>query len=217
MFMTPLSASQIEAYNARGGAQADAADPKAAQERFLKLFVAQLNNQDPLNPLDNAQMTSQMAQINQVVGLQQVNETLKKLAAQFNQVSTLQGTTLVGRDIVSEGNGLVVDGEVARGAFSLPAAADAVTVDIVGTAGETLGTVSLGRRAAGLQTFEWPLGGVDPVRVATIRVNATSGGQAVAAQPLAVQRVQSVGLVDGALRLRTDGSTLGYEQVLAFL
>lgn len=45
-------------------------DPAAAQDRFLKLLVAQMNNQDPMNPLDNAQMTSQIAQINTVTGIQ---------------------------------------------------------------------------------------------------------------------------------------------------
>ncbi|HPW83568.1 MAG TPA: flagellar hook capping FlgD N-terminal domain-containing protein, partial [Rhodoferax sp.] len=41
-------------------------DAEKSQDRFLKLLVAQLNNQDPMNPMDNAQMTSQMAQINTV-------------------------------------------------------------------------------------------------------------------------------------------------------
>lgn len=217
MFLTPLSNDQIESYNARGGTQADQTDPKAMQERFLKLFVAQLNNQDPLNPLDNAQMTTQMAQINQVVGLQQVNETLKSLASQFGMVGALQGVQLVGRTVASEGNGLMVDGEQARGAFNLGAAADRVTVEILGPAGEVLGTVDLGQRGAGLQTFAWPLGGVDPASVRSIRVNATAGGQAVTATPLALHQVQSVGMVEGSLRLRTDGGTLGYDQVLAFL
>jgi flagellar basal-body rod modification protein FlgD len=54
--------------------------PAAAQDRFLKLLVAQLNNQDPMNPLDNAQMTSQIAQINTVTGIQQLNDTVKGLA-----------------------------------------------------------------------------------------------------------------------------------------
>lgn len=217
MFMTPLSGSEIDAYNARGGSQADATDPKAAQERFLKLFVAQLNNQDPLNPLDNAQMTTQMAQINQVVGLQQVNETLKSLAAQFGMVGGIQGAQLVGREVVSEGNGLVVADGRARGAFNLAGAADRVSVEILGSAGEVLGTAELGQQGAGLQTFEWPLGAVDPARVAKLRVTATRGGQAVTATPLALHRVQSVGLVEGSLRLRTDGGTLAYDQVLAFL
>ncbi|MEW6694060.1 MAG: flagellar hook capping FlgD N-terminal domain-containing protein [Pseudomonadota bacterium] len=217
MFMTPISNSDIEAYNARGGAQADATDPKAAQERFLKLFVAQLNNQDPLNPLDNAQMTTQMAQINQVVGLQQVNETLKSLATQFGMVSGLQGVQLVGRPVVTEGNRLDVADGTARGAFSLAGPADAVQVEILGPAGEVLGSLDLGAKQAGLQTFDWPLGSVDPTRVASLRVSATRGGQSVAATPLALQRVQSVGFVDGSLRLRTDGATLTYDQVQAFL
>jgi flagellar basal-body rod modification protein FlgD len=217
MFMTPLSSSAIDAYNARGGAQADSMDPKAAQERFLKLFVAQLNNQDPLNPLDNAQMTTQMAQINQVVGLQQVNETLKSLATQFGMVSSIQGAQLVGREVASEGNGLVVADGKARGAFNLAAAADTVTVELLDAAGTVVGTTALGARGAGLQTFAWPLGDVDPTRVATIRVTASANGQAVNATPLALHKVQSVGLVDGSLRLRTDGGTLAYDQVLAFL
>ena len=217
MFMTPLSGSQIEAYNARGGAQADQTDPKAMQERFLKLFVAQLNNQDPLNPLDNAQMTTQMAQINQVVGLQQVNETLKSLASQFGMVGALQGVHLIGRTVVSEGNGLVIQDGQARGAFNLAAAADHVTVQLLGPAGEVLGTAELGQRSAGLQTFEWPLGSADASVVRSIRVIATAGGQAVTATPLALHRVQSVGMVEGSLRLRTDGGSLGYDQVLAFL
>ena len=61
----------------------------AQQDRFLKLLVAQLNNQDPMNPVDNAQMTSQMAQINTVTGIQQVNETLKSMAAQFTALLIL--------------------------------------------------------------------------------------------------------------------------------
>lgn len=58
--------------------KANANDPAAAQDRFLKLLVAQLNNQDPMNPLDNAQMTSQIAQINTVTGIQQLNQTDRK-------------------------------------------------------------------------------------------------------------------------------------------
>jgi flagellar basal-body rod modification protein FlgD len=217
MFITPLSDNDIQAYNARGGTQAESMDPKAAQERFLKLFVAQLNNQDPLNPLDNAQMTTQMAQINQVVGLQQVNETLKGLAAQFNMVGSIQAAQLVGRTVVSEGNGLVVSDGVARGAFTLSGPADSVTVQILGPAGEVLGTTTLGARGSGLQTFDWALDGVDAQRVHSLRVVATRGGQAVTATPLALHRVQSVGFVDGSVRLRTDGGTLGYDQILAFL
>lgn len=218
MFMTPISNSEIDAYNARGGAQADAADPKAAQERFLKLFVAQLNNQDPLNPLDNAQMTTQMAQINQVVGLQQVNETLKNLSAQFGWVGAMQGVQLVGRTVATEGNAVLVADGQARAAFNLAADAQSVTVEFLDANGAMVGTVNAGARSAGLQTLQWSLGDVDPARVATIRVSATgAGGQAVEATPLALQRVQSVGVVDGTVRLRTERGTLSQDRILAYL
>ena len=65
-------------------------DPAAAQDRFLKLLVAQLNNQDPMNPMDNAQMTSQMAQINTVTGIQQLNKTMESMAGQFTASSTVR-------------------------------------------------------------------------------------------------------------------------------
>lgn len=216
MFMQAISAADIEAYNARGGSQASASDPKAAQERFLKLFVAQLNNQDPLNPLDNAQVTTQMAQINQVVGLQQVNETLKSLATQFSTVGAIQGAQLVGRAVASDGDALLVDDGVARGAFALDGPADEVRVEILSPAGEVVGSLALGERSDGVHTFEWPLGTVPPAQVATMRVVATRGGQAVAANALALQRVRAVAIGEDGLRLRTDAGTLAYDQVRVF-
>ncbi|WP_428572002.1 flagellar hook capping FlgD N-terminal domain-containing protein [Ramlibacter sp.] len=53
------------------------------QDRFMKLLVAQMKNQDPLNPMDNAQMTSQIAQINTVAGIEKLNATVESLAASF--------------------------------------------------------------------------------------------------------------------------------------
>ncbi len=218
MFMTPLSTSEIDAYNARGGAQADAADPQAAQDRFLKLFIAQLSNQDPLNPMDNAQMTTQMAQINTVTGIQQVNQTLKSLADQFSMGQGLQGASLVGRQVIAQGNALAVESGKAQGSFSLAQPADSVRVDILATSGEVLGTVDLGPRSAGMHNFEWALGAIDPERIGGMQVNATSAGQSVPAVTLSRQRVESVAMVDGTLRMRTTGGmTLSYQQILAFL
>ena len=82
-------------------------DPNEAQDRFLKLLVAQLNNQDPMNPLDNAQMTSQMAQINTVTGIQQLNLTMVSMAEQFASMQAMQGTMLLGRSVQVEGDSLI--------------------------------------------------------------------------------------------------------------
>ena len=64
-------------------------------DRFLKLLVAQMQNQDPLNPMDNAQVTSQMAQINTVNGIEKLNTTVQGLSGQFMQMQAMQGAALV--------------------------------------------------------------------------------------------------------------------------
>jgi len=130
-------------------------DPQAAQDRFLKLLVAQLTNQDPMNPLDNAQMTSQMAQISTVTGIQQLNETIKGMAAQFGSLQVLQGSTLVGRDVLLEGNTLQRGEDAARGAFDLAENASSVKVEILTQGGTLLGTVNMGQLAAGRHEFDW--------------------------------------------------------------
>ena len=77
--------------------------PESSQdmsETFLKLLVTQMQNQDPLNPMDNAQVTSQMAQINTVSGIEKLNTTMQGIAAQFSQSQALQGASLVGHDVM---------------------------------------------------------------------------------------------------------------------
>jgi flagellar basal-body rod modification protein FlgD len=219
MFMTPISNADIEAYNAKGGSNAASSDPQAAQDRFLKLFVAQLDNQDPLNPMDNAQMTSQMAQINTVTGIQQLNQTLQGMATQFSALQNMQGISLVGRQVVVDGNRLNVSGTTAQGAFSLPAGADVTRVDVLSSAGAVIGSASLGAKAAGMNNFDLDLAalGIDPAAAAGFQVFATSGGSAVTATTMARPRIESVGMVDGAMRLRTtQGQTISYDQILAF-
>jgi flagellar basal-body rod modification protein FlgD len=146
-----------------------------------------------------------------------MNATLNSLGAQMSAATNIQATQLVGRDVVANGNGVVVNNGVVQGSFTLDSQADTVNVDVLGRNGSLLGTVTVGTRGPGLQQFEWPLGNVDPEAVGRIEVRATRGGEAVAATPLARQRVESVAFVDGAIRLRTDSGTLEYGQVLAFL
>ena len=69
----------------------------ASTDKFLKMLVAQMQNQDPLNPMDNAQMTSQLAQISTVNGVEQLNTTMKSRAGGFGGLETLQAASLPGR------------------------------------------------------------------------------------------------------------------------
>ena len=124
-------------------------DATASQDRFLKLLVAQLNNQDPMNPMDNAQMTSQIAQINTVSGIQQVNETLKGMSDQFASLQVLQGSSMVGRNVLIEGSKLSIQDGKASGAIDLTAQAESVKIEIVSPGGTVLDTINMGALTQG--------------------------------------------------------------------
>ena len=172
------------------------------EDRFLKLLVAQMQNQDPLNPLDNAQVTSQMAQINTVNGVEKLNRTVEGLNAQFIQMQSLQGAALVGREVVVPGNRMAISGDVGRGGFDTDVDARAVSVEVLASDGSVVGTVDLGAQKAGRHNFEWPAKGSDPEAGLRFRVVATNGDAAVPATALMHDKVQAV---------NTGGDTLMLE------
>lgn len=217
MFSVAKTTAEIEAFNATGSANKAATDPKAAQDKFLTMLVAQMSNQDPMNPMDNAEVTSQMAQINTVTGIQQLNTTMTAMATQFGSLQALQGVSLIGRTAMVEGNTPVVEEGVAYGGFDLSGAADSVKVDIIGKNGSILGTVSLGAQQAGQQFFQVPMAGVDATQVASFTVSSTLAGKAVTAKSISLVPIAAVSMQNGAMKLTGgNGKSYGYDQVLGY-
>lgn len=191
---------------------------EAAQDRFLKLLVAQLNNQDPLNPMDNAQMTTQMTQISTVSGIEQLNATLKSMSDQYSAMQAMQGASLIGHHAVIDGSSLYFDGSTAQGALDLSAAAGKVSVDIMGTNGTVIDTVDLGALGAGQHAFAWDATGVDKSTVKGFSIRATNEGKAVTATPKSLVPVAAVSRQDGTVQLTlADGQRMAYDKVQAFM
>jgi flagellar basal-body rod modification protein FlgD len=186
-------------------------DATVTSDRFLKLLVAQMQNQDPLNPMDNAQVTSQMAQINTVTGIDKLNGTVAGLSAQFMQMQAMQGASLVGHDVVVAGNKLDVDATsaVGQGGFEIQTPADAVKVEILAPSGAVLQTLNLGAQGAGMHSFDWPAGTATDSSGLTFRVTATAGGVAIASTALMRDRVDAVTTNGNSfnLELEKSGST----------
>jgi flagellar basal-body rod modification protein FlgD len=196
-----------------------ATDTDAAQDRFLKLLVAQLNNQDPMNPLDNAQMTSQMAQINTVTGIQQLNYTMLGIAEQFNALQVLQGSTMIDRTVVLEGDKLDVSDGVGTGMFELGGIAGEVKVEILTAGGQLVGSVDLDTKTSGRHHFEWDAsqyaGSTSDLK---FKVTALNKGVAVESTPLVQARVIGTGASQGQLTLDlAGGGTVTYDKVKAVL
>ena len=215
---TASTASTASTIGASSSTSTTATDSTASQDRFLKLLVAQLNNQDPMNPMDNAQMTSQMAQINTVTGIQQVNDTLKNMATQFTSMQVLQGSSMVGHNVLVESNTLTRNAGVASGAVDLASKADSVKVEIMSPGGQILDTLNLGAQEAGRQSFNWDSSSYQGSGEPSFRVTATLAGAAVASTSLASDKVVSVGSDNGAMTVQLQGrSAVAYSTVKAIL
>jgi len=214
MALTTTSLSSTSATQALAGTAASQNTGAESQDRFLKLLVAQLNNQDPMNPMDNAQMTTQMAQINTVTGLEKVNQSIKDLAFQMSAMQNMTAAQMIGRDVLVEGNALTLDGAGnARGTFALSGAADTVKVEVLSAGGQLLDTQSLGSLSAGQHDFGFASASLP--EGARFRISASQAGAAVAATELSVSRVVSVSTdAANALQLQLQsGSTVAYSQL----
>jgi len=215
--MAVSALDSIIASTSPSSAATAASDATATSDRFLKLLVAQMQNQDPLNPMDNAQVTTQMAQINTVSGIDKLNTTVQGLQNQFVQMQALQGASLVGRDVVVPGKKLDIANAVGQGGFELASPADAVKVEVLSSAGQVIDTLNLGAQASGMNGFSWPAGTKTNDDNLTFRVTATKGTADVAATTLMRDKVDAVSTSGTTLNLELQNSgTVAYSDVKAF-
>lgn len=181
-----LPQSVLDAMNPKTSSTQSTAEE--AQDRFLKLLVTQMQNQDPLNPLDNAQVTSQLAQLSTVTGIDKVNSTLESMIGNYNSAQALQSANLIGRGVLTEGNVVALTEEKGIMGVDFASAVDAATLVVKDKSGNVVHTVDLGAQEAGPIPLLWDGtmtgGGKAPDGEYTFSVNATIGGNAVATTPL---------------------------------
>jgi flagellar basal-body rod modification protein FlgD len=210
---TPNSAtSGTTANNLSATSAADQSD------RFLKLLVAQMQNQDPLNPLDNAQVTSQMAQISTVSGLDKVNTSVAGLGTQFVQLQAMQGASLVGHDVAIEGNTVRELNGKGDGGYELSSPADKVKVEISRPDGTVVATLDDSSVSAGRHDFNWDIPSGLQGTPLSFKVTATAGTTAVDAMALQHQSISAVSTFGNTLALElNNGTRVAYDAVWAFL
>ncbi len=212
-----MSVSSVSQTQSADPAAAISASDAASADRFLKLLVAQMQNQDPLSPMDNAQVTSQMAQINTVSGIEKLNATVQGLSNQFVQMQALQGASLVGHDVIVPGKLLAFAEGFGQGGFELAGPADSVKVEILAANGQVADTIDLGAQSSGLHSFAWPSGTADETSGLSFRVTAKSGATAIGATPLMRDRVVAVSMGGDSLMLELGRSgNVAYQDVKSF-
>ena len=166
------------------------------QNRFLTLLVAQLENQDPLNPLDNTEITSQLAQMSTVQGIEQLNTKLSSLVDSLGETQAVQASSLLGNTVLVPGANLTLSSGEAYGGVNLSSAADQVTVEILDSTGKVIQTQTLGANEAGNVLFSWD-GSTSSGTTATdgsytFKVAATKGTASVTSQALQLGTVSAL-------------------------
>jgi flagellar basal-body rod modification protein FlgD len=205
------SVSSLTNIQAAGGLKTNAATTKESEDRFLTLLVTQLKNQDPLSPLDNAQVTSQLAQLSTVSGIEKLNTTVEGLNASYQNSQALQSASLIGRGVLSPGaNVNLAHGESVFG-VDVSEAADNVQVTVRDAGGKAVHTIDLGPQEAGSLPLAWDGKNDQGVQVAdgryTIDVVSTRGGKEVqAASALTFGVVSSVSSGSQGVKLNIPGA-----------
>ncbi|MCX2780103.1 flagellar hook assembly protein FlgD [Microbulbifer thermotolerans] len=172
------------------------------QESFMTLLVAQLQNQDPMNPMENAEMTSQLAQINTVTGIQNLNDTLEGITGQLDASQLMQATSLIGKGVLVPGDRVLVGEEGVTTPFGieLPAGAEEVRITIRDGNGEVVRSFESFSLSAGTESFTWDGTTDEGTLVAegayTVSVQAYANGEPVDATVLNYALVNGVSLDD---------------------
>ena len=167
-----------------------------AENRFMRLLVTQIKNQDPLNPMDNAQMTSQLAQINTVNGIEKLNASINKMVEYFQGGQAMEAAGMIGKHVLVPGSAMQLTAAGGIGGFELKAPADEVKVTIKDSNGLVMRTLQLGEAEAGTGNFFWDGktdGGVAAVPGNySFLIEATRGKDGVGSEALTVGTVNAV-------------------------
>lgn len=126
------------------------------KDEFLTMLVAQLQYQDPMNPMDSTGFTAQLAQFSSLEQLENINSTLESQLAQNASNENAQAVQFIGKQVTAVGNGIELDDSgTATLNFELEGDADGVYFKIYDDAGAYVADFEVGSLSAGEQQVTW--------------------------------------------------------------
>ncbi|MBL1273515.1 MAG: flagellar basal-body rod modification protein FlgD [Marinobacter maritimus] len=156
--MTVVNATEAtDALSAYRTQQASpSADNELGKNEFMELMLAQLKNQNPLEPQDNGEFISQLAQFSSLEEMQSLSASVDDVVGQFRSTQALQASAMVGKTVLapSEVGILGAEGEIS-GNIEVPASTGGVRLSIASASGELVRQIDLGSSSAGVKAFSW--------------------------------------------------------------
>ncbi len=179
-------------------------EQEMGREEFLKLLVAQLQNQDPLKPQDNAQFVAELAQFSNLEQTMGINDRLDALTSQNRGLQNSQVVSMVGRTATVRGSMVTANGSgtPVPVSFSLDGDADKVSITLADLNGNAVRTIDIGTKKEGLVKLNWDGrsddGLVMPAGTYTVTVKAQNAeGLSVSSTQETTGTVQSVSFDKG--------------------
>ncbi|PIE59710.1 MAG: flagellar hook capping protein [Desulfobulbus propionicus] len=146
-------------------------------DEFLTLLVAQLQYQDPLNPSDPTEFTSQLAQYSELEQLFNLNDAMDELTTAQNTSQQISSLSLIGKDILVEGDSFSYSGEPVDLGYKIEGTVDSATIYIQDSTGQTVDTIEIDDTSEGNHTFSWT--GLDsegnPLESGTYSISVVTG------------------------------------------
>ncbi|MEZ5558423.1 MAG: flagellar hook assembly protein FlgD [Pseudomonadales bacterium] len=201
-----------------GAASAAGGQEELGKSQFMELMIAQMNNQDPLDPAKNEDFIAQLAQFSTLEGIQNLNTSFSSMATSLQGSMAMQAASLVGRSVLAPTNQGISQGNGLAGSIDVPNSAGSVIVEISDTSGALVRRVDLGPRPQGAMRFAWDgrtdLG--EPTAPGLYRVNAFSdaGGERSALAVNMPDQVVSVSIGEGGFTANlASGASVSASQI----
>lgn len=182
------------------------------QDLFLTLLCAQLENQDPLDPMDDTEMVSQLAQFSSLEQLTTMNGNLESMVTLLQNQEIIQSSWYLGKEVTAEGSDISKDGDsISLVTYALGDAAASLYAHVLDADGNIVNSVDLGAQDSGTHTFQWDGTGADGAEVddgvySIAFTAANADGDSLVVSTAVSGTVNSVSLEDGNIILGlTDG------------
>lgn len=184
------------------------------EDQFMQLLIAQLKNQDPLQPQENGEFLSQLAQFETAAGAEELQKSFDSFSANMLSSSALQASSLVGRSVLAPGGIAQLEaGQNVTGQVDLGSSTTNLLIEISDAAGQLVKTIPMGTQAAGEVGFTWD--GTDqngnslPPGGYRVRATADVGSEQIAQEVLVSAKVDSVTIGQGGQDLKLNLAGLG--------
>ncbi len=213
--MTTTISNAISNASTKATSTTSKATNTLGKDAFMKMMIAQLQNQDPLNPMDGTAFVAQLAQFSSLEQMQNLNTVMSSLPTYLNESSNAQMVNLIGNEATAKGNVINVSGSSAKITYQLPSDIQSGTVKIYNSNGSLVDTVNIGSQRTGLQSTLWNCSKQSAGNY-TYEVSATDkNGTAITVDQMIAGTITGVSFKNGSAYLTINSQEVAFSDVVA--